>query len=116
MKRKYHGWIYREDGRGMKDYFSVRYRKSDGEAETLSMGQGEKGAMAAVEFFEKELGLGHVMLEDTPLGMRVFTPQSDALDRDALDQIYAILNQEPVPGKDLSEVLQEVWDVVRKVR
>lgn len=73
-KRTYHGWIYIEKEKGLKDNFSVQYKdEKTGESVSKFVGYGNDGANKAVDFFEKTKNLGHVNLEQTPLGLRVFT-------------------------------------------
>lgn len=73
MMRKYHGWIIREK-EGSRDKFYVSF-KVNGETITNFVGYGTYGANRAVDFFEVEKSLDHIQLEDTPLGLRVFTEE-----------------------------------------
>jgi hypothetical protein len=85
MKHKhYHGWIYIEKSNGLKDFFSVHVTRQNELPVVIPMGYGANGAASAVEFFEANvtlsssgtcvgLNLGPVKLEQTPLGLRVFT-------------------------------------------
>lgn len=73
MARKYHGWIYREKDTGSRERFYAIYVDGNGNRKSDFMGIGEVGAVNAVDLFEKTLNLGQVKLEETPLGLRVFT-------------------------------------------
>lgn len=81
--RTYHGWIIREriirEKEGSRDKFYVSFKV--GEETIINFaGYGAYGATHAVEFFEVEKQLGRITLEETPLGLRVFTEEktSDA--------------------------------------
>lgn len=94
MKRKYHGWIYKQPSDVFKDHFSIHVTREGKEPFCPAMGYGERGAAAAVQYFEEAevtvyqdrdsvpvkfagLALGHVKLEQTPLGLRVYTEQEE---------------------------------------
>lgn len=92
MKRKYVGWIGIEKEKGFKDIFDVHVRQDGQEPFRLVTGYGTAGAATAVAFFEEKqasivfagqtvvhegLGLGHVKLEPTPIGLRVFVEEND---------------------------------------
>lgn len=76
-KRTYHGWIYIDREEGYNDFFRVQYYDKEHNTVVASMGYGAIGAAAAVEFFEATRKLGHVLLEETPLGLRVFTQEEE---------------------------------------
>lgn len=71
--KRYHGWIYQEKSQGFKDHFSVQWKDEKGQSIIRHFGYGEAGASEAVAHFEETLGLGHIQLEATPLGLRVYT-------------------------------------------
>ena len=71
--RTYHGWIFREK-ECSHDKFYVSF-KINGETITNFAGYDHNGANKAVDFFEVEKALGRIGLEDTPLGLRVFTEE-----------------------------------------
>ena len=66
--RTYHGWIFTEVNSLGQQIFKVQHNNR-----VICQGYGDHGAVKAVDFFKKEKGLGHVWLEATPLGLRVFT-------------------------------------------
>ena len=77
-KRIYHGWLFREiDRKGaFKDHWSVQFHEPvNGPLVTRTFGYGEKACVEAIEFFENTRKLGHVMLEETPVGYRVYTKE-----------------------------------------
>lgn len=81
-KRKYWGWIFAYKCPGFKDYIAVEW--TDGEVRKhIPFGYGR--AASAVQFFESTwsrdvngnrvdgLNIGDVLLQGTPLGVRVYT-------------------------------------------
>lgn len=83
MKRKYHGWIYRQEEEGKNDSFYISHGGI-----SIHMGYSASGAERAVAFFETPevemsghkydgLNLGHIKLEDTPIGLRVYTEEAE---------------------------------------
>jgi hypothetical protein len=80
MKKHYVGWIYISREVGMNDYFHVQWRDDHDESKTRGMGYAAGGASASIDFFEKDLGYGHVLLEETPIGLRVYVDPKIAVD------------------------------------
>ena len=76
MARKYHGWIFAEKEKGYKDSFSTQRTTPEGSI-VRNFGYGENGAASAVAYFEETLKLGQVKLEQTPIGLRVFTEEEN---------------------------------------
>lgn len=71
--KKYHGWIYIEKSAGYKDHYSAQWKDKHGNTCHKPFGYG--CAAEAVDHFETTLGLGPVQLQETPVGLRVFTAE-----------------------------------------
>lgn len=80
-RKVYHGWIYKTVAVGFNDSFTVfAYaddKETEGGAVSKHTGYTAAGVAKAVAYFENDLKLGYVELEQTPVGIRVFTTVYD---------------------------------------
>ena len=116
--RTYHGWIFKDrtitPNTSETEWFSVGYEE-DNELKRQPMGAGPVQGAECVRFFETVRKLGPVKLEDTPLGIRVYTTEETKEEIDPISLLGARTQELNVEKNKVLELQKRVKSLENKL-